>query len=227
MKTISLLILSLLLISCSKDAYRGVASQEEIDDFNATIEYVENDPETNEDFTATQHQEENFGDNVTETDMPNEFAWYEVKKDDTLMVIAYKLYGSVYKWNQIAELNKVALAQVSELEVGMKLQYRIPHDYKFEQPKGEPYIIQQGDYLGKISYKVYDTSKFWQELWYNNYSLVKNPDNIYTGFVLYYLPRSDIFKKDMQTSRFFKKKKKLTDAPRRPGSVYPATKNAL
>lgn len=219
MKLLSFALISLFLFSCSKGNYRGLASQEEIDDFNATIEVVESDPELNDDFTATQHQLENFGTNKKETNLPDEYAFYEIKKDDTLMVIAYKLYGSVYKWDDIAKLNTFELSQVTELKVGMKLKYKIPFNYKHETPKGEPYIIQQGDYLGKISYQVYDTSKFWKEIWYNNYKLVKNPDNIYTGFVLYYLPRSEIFQKDMQTSRYFKKRRKVSDAQRRPGSV--------
>lgn len=219
MRIFNLVLLSFLLMSCSKGNFRQLASSEEIDDFNATIEMVDNDPELNEDFTATRHLLDNFGITKTETHLPKEFALYEVKKDDTLMIIAYKLYGSVYKWDKIAKLNKVALAQITELEVGMRLKYKIPHDYKHSTPVGEPYIIRKGDYLGKISYQVYDTSKFWKEIWYNNYSLVKNPDNIYTGFVLYYLPRSEIFQKDMQTSSFFKKRKKVTNAPRRPGSV--------
>jgi hypothetical protein len=47
-----------------------------------------------------------------------------------------------------------------------------------------------GDTLGKISKRVYGTVERWKEIWKNNEKLIKDPNKIYAGFTLYYVPDS-------------------------------------
>ena len=118
--------------------------------------------------------------------------YYEVQAGDTLMLIAFKIYGDYLKWRSIAELNNGTLAGNYNLEKGMKLKYESPASRFDWNPAGDPYLITRGDTLGKISNKVYNTPKHWQDLWENNKPMIKSPSLIFAGFTLYYLPLRDL-----------------------------------
>ncbi len=55
---------------------------------------------------------------------------------------------------------------------------------------GERYLIKRGDTLGTISGDVYGTRAKWKKLWENNRQLIKDPNKIYAGFSLYYVPEA-------------------------------------
>jgi len=55
---------------------------------------------------------------------------------------------------------------------------------------GEKYLIKVGDTLGLISNEVYGTKAKWKKLWENNRQLIKNPNRIFAGFNLYYVPEA-------------------------------------
>jgi hypothetical protein len=55
---------------------------------------------------------------------------------------------------------------------------------------GERYLIKGGDTLGTISNEVYGTTAKWRKLWDNNRQLIHNPNRIYAGFYLYYVPEA-------------------------------------
>jgi nucleoid-associated protein YgaU len=120
---------------------------------------------------------------------------YVVQKDETLMWVAYKLYGDYRKWRELVALNRDVLGNSSELSEGLKLKYNVTSGAVVTNARGEPYLINWGDTLAKISQKVYETTKRWKDIWKNNKSMIKNPNIIFAGFTLYYIPKSELMAK--------------------------------
>ena len=73
----------------------------------------------------------------------------------------------------------------------MKIKYNVPTQEFVWNPTGNPYLIVEGDTLGKISDKVYGSIKKWKSIWDNNKALIINPNVIFSGFTIYYLPEND------------------------------------
>lgn len=111
---------------------------------------------------------------------------YTVKKGETLMQIAFKLYGDTNKWKELKSLNKDQLRHGNQLSANMKLKYTAPEKPFHWEPSGTPYLIKSGDTLGRISNQVYQTPKKWKMIFENNRPLIKNANLIYAGFTLYY-----------------------------------------
>ncbi len=111
---------------------------------------------------------------------------YVVERGDTLMKIAFNLYGDVFKWQQLYNLNRADLKDANALSAGMKLKYERPSSVPSVEKNGEPYMIKKGDTLGTISTEVYGKSSYWRRLWENNKTLIRDPNRIYAGFYLYY-----------------------------------------
>ncbi len=111
---------------------------------------------------------------------------YKVKNGDTLMQVAFKLYGDISKWKDLKELNGDKLSSSSRLKAGTVIKYDEPMEEFVWNPVGTPYLIQTGETLGIISNNVYNTPKKWKTIWDNNRPLIKNPNLIYAGFTLYY-----------------------------------------
>ena len=102
------------------------------------------------------------------------------------MLIAFKVYGDYGKWKKILEKNPNLKGKA--LRAGMKIDYGAP-DAKFDwKPQGLPHLIKRGDTLGTISKDKYGTSKKWKTIWTNNKPLIKDPNLIFAGFTLYYVP---------------------------------------
>jgi nucleoid-associated protein YgaU len=112
---------------------------------------------------------------------------YTVKKNETLMMIAFKLFGDYGKWKSLASQNAAKLKGGSVVRADMVLDYQAPAEEFVWNPQGNPYLIKTGDTLGHISKEVYATVKKWKLLWENNRPLVKDPNKIYAGFTIYYL----------------------------------------
>jgi nucleoid-associated protein YgaU len=111
---------------------------------------------------------------------------YVVQKGDTLMKIAFNLYGDIDAWKQIYNMNRDHLQHAAQLRAGMQLKYDKPASAPNLTQNGEPYLIQKGDTLGRISSEVYATTRKWRKLWENNRQLIKDPNRIFAGFYLYY-----------------------------------------
>jgi nucleoid-associated protein YgaU len=111
---------------------------------------------------------------------------YEVQKNETLMMVAFKLYGDYGRWKEIANHNQDSLKGKTSVMAGTKLKYRAPAQAFVWNPEGLPYLIKTGDTLGKISKNVYQTQKKWKIIWNNNRPLIKDPNKIFAGFTLYY-----------------------------------------
>lgn len=115
---------------------------------------------------------------------------YHVQKGDTLMMIAFKIYGDYRKWRDLKEWNKDRL--VTKMGHGVVLKYYVPEQAFGWQPSGLPYMVKTGDNLGMISMQKYGTSKKWKNIYENNRPLIRDPNLIFAGFTLYYMPLRDV-----------------------------------
>lgn len=133
--------------------------------------------------------------NISETDSPvvvdsstgGSEKTYQVQKNETLMMIAFKLYGDYGKWKELANYNRDTLKGSTVMKTGMNLKYMAPAEEFVWNPQGLPYLIRTGDTLGLISNSVYQTPKKWKLIWDNNRPLIKDANKIFAGFTLYYL----------------------------------------
>jgi len=209
-----LAILSVVLVSCSGSKSAQPVSQEtpqiELSDADEFIENPNEEPVTTEEPASSEEPvladtpasdppaiEENtpeITDNVA-TESPvvvdNSSAGsektYQVQKNETLMMIAFKLYGDYGKWKEIANNNRSTLKGSTVVTTGMNLKYMAPAEEFVWNPQGLPYLIRTGDTLGIISNSVYQTPKKWKLIWDNNRPLIKDANKIFAGFTLYYL----------------------------------------
>jgi len=115
---------------------------------------------------------------------------YTVGENETLMMVAFKIYGNYEKWKVIAKRNKSVLKGNNQLKKGMVLKFKAPKKEFVWNPEGSPYLIKTGDTLGRISNKVYKTPKKWKAIWENNKPLIRNPNKIFAGFTLYYIDKN-------------------------------------
>lgn len=121
------------------------------------------------------------------TNEPGTVKTYTVQKNETLMLIAFKLYGDYERWKELASQNRDSLKGNTNLRVGMTLKYMAPAEEFVWNPQGLPYLIRTGDTLGGISKTVYTTTKKWKLIWENNRPLIKDPNKIFAGFTIHYL----------------------------------------
>lgn len=110
---------------------------------------------------------------------------YTVSKNETLMLIAFKIYGDYERWREIAQMNADKLNGGTQLTEGMTLTYNAPAAEFIWNPAGNPYLIKSGDTLGTISQDVYATTQRWKNIWDNNRPLIKDPNKIFAGFTIY------------------------------------------
>jgi nucleoid-associated protein YgaU len=110
---------------------------------------------------------------------------YVVKPGDTLMKIAFEVFGDLRRWREIHALNRESVRNPSLLAPGLKLKIFLS-DYVVVVKNGKPYLIRRGDTLVGISRGLYGTPMKWKKLWYNNRQLIHDPNKIYAGFHLYY-----------------------------------------
>lgn len=124
---------------------------------------------------------------VVEESISGSIKKYTVQKNETLMMIAFNLYGDYGRWKDLANQNQSILKGSTSLRNGMELEYMSPAEEFVWNPQGNPYLIRTGDTLGIISKEVYATSKKWKLIWENNKPLIKDPNKIYAGFTIFYL----------------------------------------
>lgn len=110
---------------------------------------------------------------------------YEVRGGDTLMKIAFMVYGDVYQWRRILEANSDRISDPARLVKGTQL--KVDNAANDSYYNGfEKYLIKSGDTLGVISGDIYGSKSKWKDLWKMNDGLVKDPNRIYAGFFLRY-----------------------------------------
>lgn len=115
---------------------------------------------------------------------------YTVEKGDTLMKIAFRTYGDLYKWKMIYEANKEKISNPNSLAAGTLLKLEKPANPVTTEQDGEKYLIQPGDTLGAISNSLYGTKSRWKELWEKNKQMIHNPNQIFASFYLFYAPEA-------------------------------------
>lgn len=115
-----------------------------------------------------------------------ELASYTVQAGDTLMKIAFNVYGDIRQWKTIYELNKDKIKSANNLTAGTVVKYDKPASEPVIQQNGDPYMIKQGDTLGTIADDIYAKKSKWKQLYENNRTLIHDPNRIYAGFYLYY-----------------------------------------
>ena len=116
---------------------------------------------------------------------------YTVKSGDTLMKISFEKYGNLYRWRDIYSSNKDLIPNYNNLQAGTELTIE-GVEYVVIQQNGNSYLIRKNDTLIKISNKLYGTPSGWKGLWANNSQLIRDPNKIYAGFNLYYLPLNEM-----------------------------------
>jgi nucleoid-associated protein YgaU len=110
---------------------------------------------------------------------------YEVRGGDTLMKIAFMVYGDVYQWRKILDANSDRITDPARLVKGTQL--KVDNAANDSYYNGfEKYLIKSGDTLGLISGDIYGSKSKWKDLWKMNDGLVKDPNRIYAGFFLRY-----------------------------------------
>jgi nucleoid-associated protein YgaU len=115
---------------------------------------------------------------------------YTVAAGDTLMYIAYKLYGDYRKWPSLARMN--GLASTSSLQTGSVLKVDSSMIRTLPRLEGRPYIIKVGDSLSKISMQEYGNFNQWKRLWEHNSQMIKDPNIIFAGFQMHLLPENSL-----------------------------------
>ncbi len=115
---------------------------------------------------------------------------YVVQKNETLMMVAFKLFGDYSKWRELSEKNN--LNPNKKIVPGTVINYVQNGDGFVWTPRGNPYLIKLGQTLGLISSDVYGTNKQWKQIWDNNRPMIKNPNLIFAGFTIYYIPKDDL-----------------------------------
>lgn len=116
--------------------------------------------------------------------------YYQVQKNDTLMLVSYKLYGDYRRWKELYKINKEIIPSDFDLSNVDALYFKDASQLLF-QPKGKPYLIKKGDSLSLISDKVYGNWKQWKKIWKNNETQIKGPNLIFAGFTLFYPPKDE------------------------------------
>ena len=166
-------------------------SMEEKEDFSEDeeIEVAEDDEMMDEDMAEEPMIASNSGSGAyaADVEMTGEYGNYTVKRGDTLMLIAFKIYGDYTKWRSISNLNPGG----SSLKVGSVIKFQKPSQRFSWNPEGLPHLIRNGDTLGTISNDKYGTMNRWKDIWNNNRPLIKNPNLIFAGFTVYYIPGED------------------------------------
>ncbi len=112
-------------------------------------------------------------------------ASYNVQSNETLMLIAFKLYGDYGRWKEIASLNQDKLNGSTLISPGMTLRYNTQGANFNWSPNGREHIVKSGDTLSLISNHYYATIHKWKMIWENNKPLIKDPNKIFVGFTIY------------------------------------------
>ncbi len=150
------------------------------------------------------------------------FESYSVQGGDTLMKIAFEVYGDLYRWREIYEANRDKIGNPNAVPTGTELKIEKPASPVSISRNGEQYTIKQGDTLGTISQDVYGTRTKWRKIYNNNRELIKNPNRIFAGFTLYYTMDEED-RRQMETPQPLAAAEPAVDTSRMPASIPDAT----
>lgn len=148
---------------------------------------ISNNVETNEVISSGSEEikTEILSDNKNGSDLTTAIEEYTAVEGDSLMWLAFKIYGDYGKWKSLLELNPEKSR--GHFQNGEIIKYYVPVERFVWEPKGLPYIIKNKDSLASISKIKYGTTKQWKAIFDNNRPMIKHPNLIFAGFTLYYL----------------------------------------
>ena len=130
---------------------------------------------------------------VNRDGLTNQINTYEVRgKYETLMLVAYKIYGDYSLWRVLADLNQDTLGGGIDIHPGMYLKYWVPVEGYSFIPEGNPFLVRRGHSLSLISDLVYRDWRRWKEIYAHNQPFIKNPNLIHEGSTLFYVPDSQV-----------------------------------
>jgi LysM repeat protein len=128
--------------------------------------------------------------NPNSSELASDFSSYTFKKGDTLMWVAFSIYGDYRKWKELKEWNPDM--RLNELGQGSVIRYKAPLTEFVWRPSGLPHLVKRGETLGTISNVHYGTARRWKDIYNNNQPLIRDPNLIFAGFTLYYVPDRDL-----------------------------------
>lgn len=178
--------------SINEDEYTDDTIEEAPEEEVAETDAIEE--ETNEEVVEDEPTEvaANTFDQAPESpQVGTEMMDYEVQENDTLMMIAFKTYGDYSQWRKILEANP-ELESSTGLQAGKTIKLYKPVTEFVWTPEGESYLIKKDETLSTISETVYETPNRWYQLYQHNKPLIKNPNVIFAGFTIYYLPAEEM-----------------------------------
>ena len=125
---------------------------------------------------------------IAARELPGE-RYHTVAEGELLGDLSKQYYGTATKWELIAAANNIS--DPGRIQVGARL--LIPQDGTTSTPvgptttgdreaptgAGQHYTIEEGDFLGKISTKFYQTSQKWEQILAANPGI--DPDNLRVG----------------------------------------------
>ncbi len=133
--------------------------------------------------------EEPIASSESPIELGSEEGSYTVKKGETLMMVAFNIYGDYRKWKELSQLNGL---QGDRVAAGANIRYQKPVTPFVWSPEGLPHLIKTGETLATISNEKYGTVQKWRSIYENNKPLIKDPNLIFAGFTLYYIPQRDL-----------------------------------
>lgn len=119
-------------------------------------------------------------------ELSSEFESYTFKEGDTLMWVAFNIYGDYRKWKELKEWN--SHLATNQFSAGSVIRYKAPTEDFVWRPAGLPHLVKRGETLGSISTDKYGTMRRWKDIYHNNQPLIRDPNLIFAGFTLYYVP---------------------------------------
>ncbi len=152
------------------------------------MDYEMDDAPEAEEIADIEGEEEELEEEMAEMEeiSPDEkMASYKVRKGDTLMKIAHHLYGDVSRWRDILSWNQDIISKSTDLSIGSQLKFVDTNRFYVKKLK-HSYLIQEGNTLGGIAARLYGQFSKWQKLQNYNSRLIRDPNIIYAGFLLYY-----------------------------------------
>ncbi|MCP4913704.1 MAG: LysM peptidoglycan-binding domain-containing protein [Oligoflexia bacterium] len=186
----------LALVSCSNKSKKADAEMAESESVSQDADFIVDadseellvDEETSPSMAESSSDEMSDAEMISSTpeiEMSGDVAEYTVTKGETLMMVAFKVYGDYRKWKEIRSFNGLDSNIVSE---GTVIKYQKPTQEFVWNPEGLPYLIKNGDSLVTISKDKYGTPNKWNYIYDNNKPLIRDPNLIFAGFTLYYIP---------------------------------------
>ena len=144
----------------------------------------------------------------TESEKTGQTEAYKVQPGDTLMKVAFTLYGDLDRWKEIRDLNQDKLKKGNTLRAGMELKVETPAAPFTPEELSHSYTIKHGDTLANIADDLYGKKMKYKKIQKYNSKLIRDPNRIFSGFKIFY----DITPEEVAEAEAHKQKKLAASA---------------